>query len=815
MDFDRNADGHRPQPNPSEDPSASDDLQVLEPRMMFDGAAGAEFVDTLADTLAAGQTDAAMKVSDTSQETLAADLASASAQNSVYVIDGGLDDVAGLTAQVPDGAEIIMIDASSEGVQAIVTALSGRGDLDAIHILSHGREGSLSLGTSTVTAETLANEHAALAQALGAALSDAGDLLIYGCDFGSDGADVAAWAAATGADVAASDDLTGLAGLGGDWDLEVVTGSVEAPAFVAADWAHTMASSAETGIGGGGESVPGESYSFSVSLSNPGPDTAEFPYVNVWIPEGTDGSTSATYQGEALNPVDTVSYNSSGTPSPANHPVTGQALPSGAGYENAVLQIYQLPILEVTTADTETVNFTTTFDPADASNTYGTDKIFRAQTFYDDTTDGFVVDGSPATQTVSIEPAAISKSFTNETGEIDDNPPGPNFPLTFTLDVVLQEGQTYDNFEITDQFGPQLIYLPGTLEVDGTPVSDTEGGSFTVSGYTFTVTEIPAATVGTDNVLILTLDPGSVGGADPISISYEAYIGDGTAGGAGTTVGTNGAPAANTLINESSLTGQVTVDTVPYPFDAGADPVVGFDGDGTDTQTTIEAISVQKTVSLIDLDGSGEASPDDRLEWTISIDISDYWAGQNIILDDVLGDGQDVDLTFAPTLEVSQNGVTTSDTFTYGGPNVSVGTPNVDGTTDIQFDVSAQMGGLGRLSGDQYGGDSAGDGPSTITVVFRSVILQEYRTNQETGAATPDPIDVSDTLSNSITISADVDGSDADTVFDPVTEASAASITTGTPTISKEVYAVNGDTGQTDTFGVGDYVTYRVTIDLP
>lgn len=76
-------------------------------------------------------------------------------------------------------------------------------------------------------------------QTIGAALGDDGDLLLYGCDVGAGtegAAFVAALAEATGADVAASDDGSG--GRGGDWDLEISSGSIDtAPALRAQDLA--------------------------------------------------------------------------------------------------------------------------------------------------------------------------------------------------------------------------------------------------------------------------------------------------------------------------------------------------------------------------------------------------------------------------------------------------------------------------------------------------------------------------------------------------------------------------------------------------
>ena len=64
----------------------------------------------------------------------------------------------------------------------------------------------------------------------GNALNETGDILLYGCDLAAntDGQSLLDnIAELTGAEVAASDDLTGNSGQGGDWDLEYTRGKVE------------------------------------------------------------------------------------------------------------------------------------------------------------------------------------------------------------------------------------------------------------------------------------------------------------------------------------------------------------------------------------------------------------------------------------------------------------------------------------------------------------------------------------------------------------------------------------------------------------
>ena len=77
------------------------------------------------------------------------------------------------------------------------------------------------------------------------------DLLFYGCDVAatSDGQElIESMAALTGVDVAASDDLTGHADLGGDWLLEYSTGIIETRLIVSgtlqAEWQAVLVTTA-------------------------------------------------------------------------------------------------------------------------------------------------------------------------------------------------------------------------------------------------------------------------------------------------------------------------------------------------------------------------------------------------------------------------------------------------------------------------------------------------------------------------------------------------------------------------------------------
>ncbi len=147
--------------------------------------------------------------------------------NEIVFVDGSVPDRDAVVAAAPEGAEVHVLDPTTGGVAQIAEVLAGRSALGAIHVVSHAGTGYVSLGSDVLWDGTL-DQHADALASWGAALADAGDLLIYGCRAGS-GPDGEAFAGRlaemTGADVALSDDATGA---GGDWDLEVGTGSIEA-----------------------------------------------------------------------------------------------------------------------------------------------------------------------------------------------------------------------------------------------------------------------------------------------------------------------------------------------------------------------------------------------------------------------------------------------------------------------------------------------------------------------------------------------------------------------------------------------------------
>jgi Domain of unknown function (DUF4347) len=133
-------------------------------------------------------------------------------------IDARIGDIDSIIAGLASDVLAVILDSMHDGLDQIASELTGRTGVDAVHIISHGTDGTLYLGETVLTKENLARYSSQLA-AIRAALSTEGDTLLYGCDvtatcYGQQF--IEALVHHTGADVAASD-VTGSAALGGNW----------------------------------------------------------------------------------------------------------------------------------------------------------------------------------------------------------------------------------------------------------------------------------------------------------------------------------------------------------------------------------------------------------------------------------------------------------------------------------------------------------------------------------------------------------------------------------------------------------------------
>jgi Domain of unknown function (DUF4347) len=152
---------------------------------------------------------------------------------SVLFIDAAIDDSQWFTPGVAASTEVHWLQPGSDAIAQITQTLWGRSGIASLQIISHGQAGGMQLGTSWLHGQTLTSAVNSI-QSWGAALTTEADILLYGCNVAAGAvgqAFVQQLAQVTGADVAASNNITGQ---GGDWTLEVQTGTIESRLEIAA-----------------------------------------------------------------------------------------------------------------------------------------------------------------------------------------------------------------------------------------------------------------------------------------------------------------------------------------------------------------------------------------------------------------------------------------------------------------------------------------------------------------------------------------------------------------------------------------------------
>jgi hypothetical protein len=147
----------------------------------------------------------------------------------VVFVEDNVRDLDALLKGIGGGREIHILDSGKDGLKQMADILAGRKDIDALHLISHGKEASVNLG-GLILDQSSIGDHAVELQVIGDSLSKDGDILLYGCDIATNQgvSFVDQLALFTGADIAASSDLTGGKPFNANWDLEIHSGSIEA-----------------------------------------------------------------------------------------------------------------------------------------------------------------------------------------------------------------------------------------------------------------------------------------------------------------------------------------------------------------------------------------------------------------------------------------------------------------------------------------------------------------------------------------------------------------------------------------------------------
>lgn len=550
----------------------------------------------------------------------------------------------------------------------------------------------------------------------------------------------------------------------------------------------------------------GEEVGFDVSFVNdPLAEVGYGPYVDLRMPLGADGNDgltfiSATYLGAPVTAVQLTAdiyghvlhpyaIDASGAPVQ----VTGLAL----GQSYVVLRLpfgsftpgQPAAVVHVTTQLSNLANVDVPL-PIVANGGFQ----FGATPLDDPATDPSIV-GNTATTAVVPKIMRITKTYN---GPEDETATGPNYPRSYTLRVAVAPGQDVTDLTVTDS-------LPDTLQYLSTNTPTTPASTLTEPS-----TSTPGGTVSADFPFVH-----GTGGTDA-TLTFNFFVPRLDSGSAPVLPPATG--AFNTSTDSASASGTWDpIDTLDPTIDATAGPA-------THTLTD-KSIAIQKTVAKV---GSGPVAPGDTLEWTLSVQVSDHFALDSLVVDDLLGDGTRFDPGFTPTLSVDGNG------FSLGAADMANYTVSpvggTTGKTPISFRLSSELvtrGQDGRMVGgciDPVDGSVPpncslyNNGPTTATIVFHSTVQQTYIDGRK--------VVEGDTLVNH----AAATGMVMDTgSFDPTGNSigdgtagvgvagTAAQVTIERGTLEKTIYAVNGHTDFTPPVHVapGDTVTYRLKQTFP
>ncbi len=536
---------------------------------------------------------------------------------------------------------------------------------------------------------------------------------------------------------------------------------------------------------------------FTLTFDNTGTDTGYVPYVDLILPStGADGNDGVTFDsasflgspiattvltfdgsGEAVHPfaVDSLGDPIVVTGTPGDSLVVlelpyGSFSPGNPAIDiDLVLDFSQLADLDQPLDITAIGGFALGCDPLD------------------NPTADAPIRGTPATLSNDLELFEVTKR--NNVPE-EDAVTGPSYPYQYTLGVDVADGQTLTDFTLTDTLPPEIVYL----------------GGLTITGAAGTiVSEPPLNTLATPPNNEIVIDFASISGE--VEVTFDFYVNDEPAGGPPPVID----PANG---DELEVTNRVTGTGSWDPLD-GRDAVTGV-SDSAQSEIDARSIAVQKSNIVLVDNQAGGPTPGDIYEFTLNVQVSDYFTFGDLLITDVLGNGWDyiansAEFTFSE--ETNSSAVATSltpfETTTFNGTT---------GETTNVWDLSAALqsiGDDGLLTGDIAGDGASSETSTTLQITYQAEVLDAYP-----GAVAGTPaLSQGDVLSNGVTVSGSIRDNDtpATTIgTEDDTSANAIELEIGAIR-SKEVYALNGDINY-DTavpIAAGDTVTFRVIYDAP
>lgn len=612
----------------------------------------------------------------------------------------------------------------------------------------------------------------------------------------------------------------------------------------------------------------GANVTFTVTFDNNDPEgeVGYGPFIDLEIPTiGADGAgaalddglglttITATYLGAPIPAQDffaTAYFNAGGT---ATHPFARDAsgnLITVTGTPGNRLVVIRLPFGSFT-VDQPPATVSVTVDMSNLADA-GFPLAIRARGGYQY---GFTpLDdwccGDPASDTLSawtsqaVTPTVMTfaKSYAGPGNVSAETATGPNFTRQYTITVDIATGQPISGLTVTDELDNNQQYVPSAVR--------SPAGSILVDEPVGGAAQNPP-----NNDLVVRWDPTVIiggAGATDASVSFSFFIPRDDA---------NGARVINPLTGDAvSSCNQARVSGLWTPLDTrDAAQTITLNPPGCEHVLADRSIATQKSVTVL---GGGQPAPGRTLVYTLEVQVSDFFAFDGLTLTDVISDGQSFDAGFVPQMSVNGNGfslgaanmaayaVLPNKDLTDGPPPPPAENPATDGTTTLTFNISTELSlravGLpagtpdevaarnhalaGRLLGGcvPLGGSAVpdcgayNDGGTTVTIVFRTVVDENFTDDYPSGDWS---VDQGDVLKDAESVRGNVldTASFVPTGFTEEDDA-VASVSIGTGALTKSIYAINGilcpdavvcPGGGPYRIKPGDTVTYRMRYQMP
>ncbi|EKF85388.1 isopeptide-forming domain-containing fimbrial protein, partial [Methanobacterium formicicum] len=518
-----------------------------------------------------------------------------------------------------------------------------------------------------------------------------------------------------------------------------------------------------------GEQFLNESFNFTLTFNNNGNETGFGPTVQLILPPEIEFK-SANFLGAPVSVTSIGTFPISGT---LIDPLSGLTVTGTPGYS---LYILEYPLGSFTTGQPSAVLEINAF--LRGNSTLGLPlnitayPVFR---FGANETGTTPIQGNETT--TQVTPTVIKIIKNTVAPHEDETATGSNYPWDYTLTVDVANGQTVTDVNVKD-------LLPGNLQF--VQVVDADGGS--------PLQEPPTTTPGG----LLWIHFNSITGVlgSDRTIIYRVYAPKFDNNSQYVLDPDTGAWAYNAT-NTASVTGNYT----------------NINVSSADNYTLIlKPLAIQKSVVDVSTDPI-QPKPTDILNYTLNFQVSDYFSINNLILYDVLGDGQSFlnTSTYNPRLNLHLPGIDINNLF------VNLTNPNqfyyyhnsTTGITYLVFNITQLLidnGYSGIVEGGNYTGTNFGATTGNLTFWAR---INEYY--EGVSPPTPHSIVSNDVINNAVVTDAVLTQNGRQ-----IEDSSGSQVIIVAPTPAKDIIKINGnDPVAPYVIKPGDTVTFSLLIDVP